>query len=246
MNQAWEMMLGDPTRKLVLMCLADHANEDDRTCWPAINTIARKCEVTRVTVQRHIKALERDGHISRRARTGDSTLYFILPEHASEHERTAMNRGGYQNDTRIMGDTGGYHSSDTGGVSPMIPKPSLNHQEPEEKKARKRAVRLPADWIPPKDWIEFANLHGLSRQDAYREGEKLRDWSLSSAKGAKLDWEATWRNWIRRVVEEKGNRQPNGASKHPAQAAMDELRRRMDHVEHSSDIPAGRLNIESD
>ena len=30
------------------------------------------------------------------------------------------------------------------------------------------------------------------------EGETIRDWSLSSPAGAKLDWEATWRGWIKR------------------------------------------------
>lgn len=88
MNQAWEVKGLDPTAKLVLMCLADHANEDDRTCWPAMATIARKCDVSARTVQRHMRALEERGLIAlRKQRQGDSNLYFILPSMADGTER---------------------------------------------------------------------------------------------------------------------------------------------------------------
>jgi len=127
LNQAWEIPVGDPTRKLVLMCLADHANEDDRTCWPAIDTIARKCEVGARTVQRHIKELEKTGFILRRSRTGDSTLYFVLPYRATEDEIDRMKRRGVKM-TGVSPMTQGGDTHDRGGVTPMTPKPSKNHQ----------------------------------------------------------------------------------------------------------------------
>ena len=64
-------------------------------------------------------------------------------------------------------------------------------------KARKRATRLPEDWQIPEEWIDEAVSRGLTRAGAYAEAERMRNWSLSSPKGAKLDWRASWRNWIR-------------------------------------------------
>ncbi len=133
MNEAWEMKVGDPTKKLVLMCLADHANEDDRTCWPAIKRIGAKCEISRRTVQKYINALEDEGHIERRSRTGDSTLYFILPGLANKEDAKIIervkNRGG-ANTAPVQGVAQGGATVCTGGVQLSAPKPSLNHKEP--------------------------------------------------------------------------------------------------------------------
>jgi uncharacterized protein YdaU (DUF1376 family) len=74
-----------------------------------------------------------------------------------------------------------------------------------KKEARKRASRLPEDWVLPDEFMAFAKSKGLSEGQAHAEAEKMRDWSLSSQKGAKLDWLATWRSWINRKIEEQGN-----------------------------------------
>jgi len=50
MNWAWSQELA-PTPKLILMALADAANDHDE-CWPGIPFIARKCCVSERTVQR--------------------------------------------------------------------------------------------------------------------------------------------------------------------------------------------------
>lgn len=101
MNEAWEVKDIEPTAKLILMCLADHANEDDRTCWPAMSTIARKCDVSKRTVQRYMRKLEEIGHIKQRSRTGDSSLFYIMPEGcANLSPMTTVSRGG---DNTVMG-----------------------------------------------------------------------------------------------------------------------------------------------
>lgn len=59
-----------------------------------------------------------------------------------------------------------------------------------------RASRLPAAFEP--DW-EFAAGLGFGRSEATLEFDKFRDyWTAKSGRGAaKLDWAATWRNWLR-------------------------------------------------
>lgn len=62
MVEAFEAKVGNPARKLVLLKLADQAN-DNGLCWPSYATIASACEVDRRTVIRHIKQLEKDGFL---------------------------------------------------------------------------------------------------------------------------------------------------------------------------------------
>ncbi|WP_051321101.1 DUF1376 domain-containing protein [Rhizobium mesoamericanum] len=63
--------------------------------------------------------------------------------------------------------------------------------------SKKRASRLAADWVPPAEWIDEAVDKGMPRSKALAEAERMKNWSLSHPKGAKLDWLATWRNWYR-------------------------------------------------
>ena len=55
MNWAWGRRL-KPTAKLVLMSLADAA-DDHGVCWPSVPTLARKCCISTRTVQRIIGEL---------------------------------------------------------------------------------------------------------------------------------------------------------------------------------------------
>ena len=55
MNWAWDQQLS-PTPKLILMALADAAN-DYGVCWPSVSTVARKCCVSIRTVRRVMQKL---------------------------------------------------------------------------------------------------------------------------------------------------------------------------------------------
>lgn len=61
--------------------------------------------------------------------------------------------------------------------------------------SKKHAVRLSADWQCPSEWIDEAVEAGLSRPKALAEAERMKNWSLSNPKGAKLNWHAAWKNW---------------------------------------------------
>ena len=83
---------------------------------------------------------------------------------------------------------------------------------PAEPKAT--GTRLSPDWVLPKSWGEWALTEGATHDHIYRESEKFRDyWIAQAGKSArKADWLATWRNWVRRSLEnQKGNRYGNRA-----------------------------------
>jgi uncharacterized protein YdaU (DUF1376 family) len=61
-----------------------------------------------------------------------------------------------------------------------------------------RGTRLPKDWMPSEDQISFCR---KNRADLLPEqvADSFRDYWVAQAgsKGVKLDWDATWRNWVR-------------------------------------------------
>ena len=54
---AWELRVGKPVLKVVLMHVADSYNEKDRASWFSINRMAERCECDRKTVIRHLQTL---------------------------------------------------------------------------------------------------------------------------------------------------------------------------------------------
>jgi hypothetical protein len=69
MVKAMKAKVGNPLRKLVLLKLADNAN-DQGECWPSYNYIAEQCEMSRRSVMDHVKKLETSGFLRREYRKG--------------------------------------------------------------------------------------------------------------------------------------------------------------------------------
>ena len=58
---------------LVMLALADRAN-DELTCWPGVDDIARRCRLKRRAVQQILADIERSGELSREFRRGTGLL----------------------------------------------------------------------------------------------------------------------------------------------------------------------------
>ncbi|WP_375671168.1 hypothetical protein [Bartonella sp. SD1336NMGDW] len=82
--------------------------------------------------------------------------------------------------------------------------PPIHEQENVPKKAKRaqadRGCRLPADFEPDYD---FAIAEGLPPERVKVEIAKFRDYwrSKAGANATKIDWQTTWRNWVRRAIE---------------------------------------------
>lgn len=80
MAKAMNIRVGNPLRKLVLIKLADNAN-DKGECWPSYQHIADQCEIGRSTVKSHIRALETLGLLRREFRRNgelnQSNLFYL-------------------------------------------------------------------------------------------------------------------------------------------------------------------------
>lgn len=81
MVEAMKLKVGNPLRKLILIKLADNAN-DKGECFPSVSYIAEQCEISERSVQNHIKQLEVDGLLkieSRKSENGlnKSNIYYL-------------------------------------------------------------------------------------------------------------------------------------------------------------------------
>jgi len=99
MIQALDTKVGNSTRKLVLLKLADQAN-DDGICWPSHKTIATAVECDPSTVKRHLKSLQDDGIISvkKRTRTNGSDTSNVYQLNICEPGGVQNEPGGVQNE----------------------------------------------------------------------------------------------------------------------------------------------------
>lgn len=65
-----------------------------------------------------------------------------------------------------------------------------------------RGARLPSTWVLPRSWgLEAQRLcPGLTVERIREIADEFRDYwvALPGSKACKLDWEATWRNWVRK------------------------------------------------
>ena len=80
MVKAFGVKVGNASRKLVLIKLADNAN-DKGECWPSYQHIADQCEISRRSAMNHIEALCESGLVVKRSRKGvkgNSTNVYLL------------------------------------------------------------------------------------------------------------------------------------------------------------------------
>ncbi|MCL2899764.1 helix-turn-helix domain-containing protein [Brenneria tiliae] len=71
MAKAMNQKVGNPLRKLVLLKLADNAN-DKGECWPSYQHIADQCECSRSAVKSHITTLIKMGFLTKENRLGEN------------------------------------------------------------------------------------------------------------------------------------------------------------------------------
>jgi hypothetical protein len=85
-------------------------------------------------------------------------------------------------------------------LTPALPSPS----QPVETGARKRGTRIPEGFAVDDEMRRWATDSGLGHLDLQAITVEFVDYwvGVAGAKGVKLDWVATWRNWIRRKAQD--------------------------------------------
>ena len=103
---------------------------------------------------------------------------------------------------------------------------TINHKPIKE---NKRGSRLPQDWFLTKAMGDWATQERPDL-DVRQAAEQFKDYWVAQAgqKGVKLDWDATWRNWVRNTKAAKPNPYDVGrltvASKNEPDPALEKIK----------------------
>lgn len=218
----WRKSTARGIDRLVLLAIADCASDDGGNAWPAVATLAAKCNVDIRTVQRSINRLANDVkelEVKDRGGRNGSNSYRVVMDGSTPAERHPGNLPPRQPAAPDMPDS---PSSAPGRESPRQPATPAespqtpaerhpNRQEPStshvgtELTPRKRGTRLPADWRPALELIAWARSRGIPDEYQRHETEKFCNywWAKAGKDATKLDWGLTWQNWLIRAAEER-------------------------------------------
>jgi len=122
-----------------------------------------------------------------------------LAKAKDKHERRqeAGKRGGFASANSKQNSSIATSNAQASSSEPE-PEPERKISSLRSESARKRGARLPEDWnASAEDWT--AALAKLGEAGAIEEACKFRDYwkAQPGQRGTKLDWDATFRNWIR-------------------------------------------------
>lgn len=164
MAKAMSIKVGNPLRKLVLLKLADNAN-DDGICFPSYQYIADVCEISKASARTHIDALIQMGFISKKARKnkdGSSSNLYVLH----------LEKGMPADSTGMLGDSIGMPADSTGGmpadstITSHSINQSINHNTSEQNSDgvdKKSKYRFSDDDMAVAEWI-FKRVKQLAPQ----------------------------------------------------------------------------------
>lgn len=200
----WDHSEAKGNDRLVLLAIADAANKHGGRSCQAAGTLAKMCRISPRTVQRSIKKLLElgeivlDGH-DKRYQTNVYAMPGVLaggPVQGGQNDGASYCRYDKSDETlrQIV------HDATTELCHPTPSTPASNEATPE--RARKRAARLPEGWMPRQDVIDQMRAE-CPQVHLEAEHRKFSDhWAAASGRTAtKADWNAAWRNWIRRAAE---------------------------------------------
>ncbi len=206
MSAVWPLEI-PPTPKFVLIALADSAWDNGYT-YPSIDTLCKRTSFGRTAVIDAVKWLESNGFLRADRDSGRNTRYYVLVDANQSASRTSTGNG----PVRLPDPT-----SPPAGPDPSARR-TLTQKNRKEPIDDERASRLTTDSLPP-EWSDYCRQKRpeLVPQETW---ERFRDYwrSVPGAKGRKLDWAATWRNWVRECRPP-----PTAAAKSKTARFMDEL-----------------------
>ena len=199
LNWAFAMRGVSVSQKVVLISLANFSDESGYS-FPAIKTIAEMSCMSGSSVRRALADLCERGilRIDHRFRADGSQtssgyfLQFTPPVNLTPPPCTVA-------PPPITSDTPYNHQSTT------------TITDDKSSVANKRGTRLQENWKPSQDDYNQALQMGLTVEQVDNEANKFRDYwiGVPGAKGVKLNWSATWRNWCRSA---KDRSRPSGYS----------------------------------
>ncbi|EAN1773402.1 helix-turn-helix domain-containing protein [Salmonella enterica] len=206
MAKAMSIKVGNPLRKLVLIKLADNAN-DNGECWPSYQHIADHCECSKSAVKEHISALIKLGLMTKENRVGvnngkgnTSNVYRL---HLTSTPVPPESTGGSPKSTPVPPES-------TPPVPPAGTRTSHSFEPVKEPLDNKKKLSsMPEGFSPSASHQKMAEEYGISLQEEF---DKFIDHHIS--KGSKfIDWNRALNTWLRNAKGFQKSRPSNSFSK---------------------------------
>lgn len=206
MAKAMSIKVGNPLRKLVLIKLADNAN-DNGECWPSYQHIADHCECSKSAVKEHISALIKLGLMTKENRVGvnngkgnTSNVYRLhLTSTPVPPESTP-----------VPPESTPVPPESTPPVPPAGTRTSHSFEPVKEPLDNKKKLSsMPEGFSPSASHQKMAEEYGISLQEEF---DKFTDHHIS--KGSKfIDWNRALNTWLRNAKGFQKSRPSNSFSK---------------------------------
>lgn len=188
---------------------------EPRECWKLARATSKQERDAVDYVLKEFFELLEDGYHQRRcdeeiARFQDKQRKARASAEARWSHRNPQSEGNANADANASTDAMRTHSE---GNAPRVhartraparpQTPDTRHQPSSKAAGGGRGSRLPPDWDPGESGFAFAAAQGLTNGRAQAELAKFRDYwaAKAGADATKADWQATWRNWVRKAVE---------------------------------------------
>lgn len=124
MTTIWEHSQADGSARLLLLAIADHANDDGTGAWPSVASLAQKTHISERNVQRLCRTLADLGELDVHVGAGPhGSNAYVVKCHPSTENVTPDNL------SPLTKATDGGAPGVTRGVRPVSPKPSYNRPE---------------------------------------------------------------------------------------------------------------------
>lgn len=171
--QSRKTKCGSPTRKLVYMCLCDHADEKTGIAFPSVKTISQECELSERAVRKSLRGLESLSLISTNQR-GDKHLVSEYKLCIQGGTTCPLTRNGVPPKGEPRSAKGeprapqasGSHTEATRGGTPPIPKDFellILRAKEEQERLKNRGAHINAhgiEWHNEPLRLEFVELSG--------------------------------------------------------------------------------------
>lgn len=202
-NAVWKHSQSTGRARVVLLAIADHQGQQG--AWPSIETIAKMANSSKRSVSRDIAELAEMGELrvdERQAPMGGqyrANLYWVLPQimgYGSDMTNQSSDMTNLGSDMTESDSDMTELGSDMTTIGTQTLNITLN-----KKGAPKGAARLPDNFEPNADSWNVMAEH-FPWVDIKLETHKFRDyWASATRNAQKKDWQAAWRNWVRRAAE---------------------------------------------
>lgn len=195
MSAIWERKDLDASERLLLLSLADHA-DDEGYCYPSIKRLCERTSLAERTVQGTIKKLVLRGFLTVRYGQGRNGTNAFIVNTTPAADAPPQNLHPAADAPRKICATPPQNLRHPPAAA--APKPSLNHQEPSEDPPLvppKRKQAIPQNWVPSDRNIADATARQFSAKEIEDEAARFRDYHLANGSTFK-DWDAAWRTWL--------------------------------------------------